>query len=106
MGSTWAGRHVLRNSSPPLLSPPLLSPLPSRQPGPIADFGREGMQEQMITAVPLKNWVVVFSKKDRPRAYEFVNMVKKVCPPLGMVISEPQVRMTGRFLSKHVLESL
>ena len=64
------------------------------------------MQEQMITAVPLKNWVVVFSKKDRPRAYEFVNMVKKVCPPLGMVISEPQVRMTGRFLSKHVLESL
>ena len=50
------------------------------------------MQEQMITAVPLKNWVVVFTKKDRPRAYEFVNMVKKVSPPLGMVISEPQVR--------------
>ena len=47
----------------------------------------------MITAVPLKNWAVVFTKKDRPRAYEFVNMVKKVCPPLGMAISEPQVRM-------------
>ena len=50
------------------------------------------MQEQMITAVPLRNWAVVFTKKDRPRAYEFVNMVKKVCPPLGMAISEPQVR--------------
>ena len=60
----------------------------------------------MITAVPLKNWVVVFAKKDRPRAYEFVNMVKKVCLPLGMVVSEPQVRMTGRFRSEHAVESL
>ena len=45
----------------------------------------------MITAVPLKNWVVVFARKDQNRAFEFVNTVKKVCGPLGMDVTDPQV---------------
>ena len=60
--------------------------------GPNAEFNKEVGSEAMITAVPLKNWVIVFSRKDHSRAFEFINTVKKVCAPLGMDISDPQVR--------------
>ena len=64
----------------------------ANQLGPNAEFNKEVGSEAMITAVPLKNWVIVFSRKDHSRAFEFINTVKKVCAPLGMDISEPQVR--------------
>jgi aubergine-like protein len=62
----------------------------SIEPGPSAEFNKDVGFEAMITAVPLKNWVVVFARKDQNRAFEFVNTVKKVCGPLGMDVTDPQ----------------
>lgn len=36
--------------------------------------------------VPLKEWVIVVTKRDRAKAVEFLNMMKKVTPPMGIEV--------------------
>ena len=62
------------------------------------DFGREAMQEAMLTAVPLRSWIVICTKKDNSRAFEFINMVKRVSPPLGMEVANPTVSVSVKQL--------
>nr|AZB49329.1 piwi-like protein [Halisarca dujardinii] len=59
-------------------------------PGVIADFNRDVGSMSCITPVPLNTWAVLFARKDHNRAFEFINMIKKVCGPLGMDIADPQ----------------
>jgi aubergine-like protein len=56
-----------------------------------ADWSREIMKEHMITAVPLQNWILGFTKKDQKNAMEFVKMLQQVGPPMGMPIKEPML---------------
>ena len=37
--------------------------------------------------VPLNSWVVMVTKRDYSKAYDFVEMMKKVCPSLGINVS-------------------
>ena len=37
--------------------------------------------------VPLKSWVVVCTKRDSSKAFEFKEMMKRVCPSLGIDVS-------------------
>ena len=37
--------------------------------------------------VSLLDWAVLFVKKDQGKATDFVNMLSKVCPPIGMEVS-------------------
>ena len=55
--------------------------------GPDADWGKHVVKENVISAVPLNDWVLVFFKRDAPRAMEFFNMLKKVTPSMGMKVS-------------------
>ena len=43
-----------------------------------ADWRKHIVKENVISAVPLNNWVLVFCKRDSPRAMDFVNTLKKV----------------------------
>ncbi len=40
-----------------------------------------------MVQVPLNSWVVLATKRDGSKAYEFVEMMKKVCPSLGIKVS-------------------
>nr|NP_001107667.1 seali [Strongylocentrotus purpuratus]ABY58155.1 seali [Strongylocentrotus purpuratus] len=56
-----------------------------------ADWGRECTRQHVITAVPLRNWVVVFTRRDAPKAAEFIQMMKQVCPQMGIEIEHPSM---------------
>ena len=45
--------------------------------------------------VPLRQWVVVVTKRDRAKAAEFVNMMKRVAPPMGIEVWRMGVQRYG-----------
>jgi aubergine-like protein len=49
-----------------------------------ADWGRSVVKETVITAVSLNNWILVFTKRDADKARNFMTMMKKACPPMGI----------------------
>ncbi len=51
-----------------------------------ADWGKHAVKENVISAVPLNDWVIVFFKRDSPRAMEFVSMLMKVTPAMGIKV--------------------
>ena len=71
-----------------------------------ADWGRDAVKEKQIVAVslcyvdlccysnnillkvPLRQWIVVVTKRDRSKAVEFLNMMKRVAPPMGIEVWE------------------
>ncbi|XP_067673438.1 piwi-like protein 1 [Haliotis asinina] len=57
--------------------------------GPEADFGRDVTRSEVLVAVDLRNWIVFYTKKDTPRATEYIQMMKRVCPQMGIQIQEP-----------------
>lgn len=56
-----------------------------------ADWGRDSVKENVISAVTLKNWLVMFTRRDQSKAMDFVSMMKRVCPPMAIQVNEPQV---------------
>eukprot|EP00731_Ephydatia_muelleri_P025692 Em0017g775a len=56
-----------------------------------ADWSRECLKEHVISAVSLLDWAVLFVRKDQGKAADFVNMLSKVCPPIGMEVQEPKM---------------
>ena len=58
----------------------------SFQSSPQADWGQQAVKEQVITPVPLENWLVLFVNRDKSKAIEFINMMKKVTPAMGIQV--------------------
>ena len=56
-----------------------------------ADFGREAVKEQVITPVNLNCWMVVFVRRDQGKALDYVTMMKKVTPAMGISVNDPQM---------------
>lgn len=63
----------------------------TRKAGRQADWGRSATSEQVISAVDLRSWVLVFTSRDKNQAFEFNNMMKKVTPTMGIQVYEPTV---------------
>eukprot|EP00112_Aurelia_sp_Birch-Aquarium-sp1_P026327 Seg928.2 transcript_id=Seg928.2/GoldUCD/mRNA.D3Y31 product="Piwi-like protein 2" protein_id=Seg928.2/GoldUCD/D3Y31 len=54
-----------------------------------ADWGREATRETVISAVNLRNWLVVFTKRDESKALEFCNTMFKCAPQMGIQVAQP-----------------
>lgn len=54
-----------------------------------ADWSRDMRGKKLISAVNLKDWVIVFPRKNAQMAQEFCNTLSKVGPPMGMKIDSP-----------------
>jgi len=54
-----------------------------------ADWGREATRETVISAVDLKNWMVISTKRDQQKALDFVQNMKQCCPQMGIKCNEP-----------------
>ncbi|XP_078658724.1 piwi-like protein 1 isoform X1 [Branchiostoma floridae x Branchiostoma belcheri] len=54
-----------------------------------ADFGREVTKEPVLVPVDLQCWMVLFFSRDESKANDFITMMKKVCPSLGIRVNNP-----------------
>ena len=59
----------------------------SFQSSPQADWGQQAVKEQVITPVPLRNWMVLYVNRDKSKALDFVTMMNKVTPAMGIEVS-------------------
>ncbi|XP_060081293.1 piwi-like protein 1 [Ylistrum balloti] len=55
-----------------------------------ADWSRDLRGKQLLTSVPLDNWVICYTRRDTGNASDLVNTLSKVGPPMGMRINRPQ----------------
>ena len=64
----------------------------SFQSSPQADWGQQAVKEQVITPVHLRNWLVLYVNRDKSKALDFVTMMSKVTPAMGIDVSVLQVK--------------
>ena len=57
-----------------------------------ADWGRESTNNQMLTAVDLKKWSVVYVSKNEAVAQNFVSLMTKLAPKIRMKLAQPEQR--------------
>ncbi|XP_069123522.1 piwi-like protein 1 isoform X1 [Argopecten irradians] len=57
--------------------------------GPNADWGRDATRQHVITAVPLKNWVVLYTKRDGTKASNYIKQMLQCCPQMGIECQPP-----------------
>ncbi|CAH1801213.1 unnamed protein product [Owenia fusiformis] len=58
--------------------------------GPNADWSREMRDVPMLVPVSLKSWLFVYTQRDERIAQNLLRTLKKVGPPMGMVIEDPE----------------
>jgi len=56
-----------------------------------AEWTREMRDKQMLTAMPMDEWLFIVSQRDREHAQNFCQTLDRVGPPLGMRIGRPTV---------------
>lgn len=57
--------------------------------GPQFDWGQACSREKVITAVPLRTWVVLYTKRDLYKVTRYIEMMLKTCPQMGIECSPP-----------------
>jgi aubergine len=55
-----------------------------------ADWSREIKQVDLLDAVPLRDWVIVYSERTRPAPEKFVQTLTQVGRPLGIQVAPPK----------------
>lgn len=61
--------------------------------GPFADWGRSTADNEVISAVPLRNWVIIFTKRNQTQVNDFVKKFQMVARKFGMEISSPRFQL-------------
>ncbi|XP_022111916.1 piwi-like protein 1 [Acanthaster planci] len=56
---------------------------------PEADWGREMTRDRATLPVDLNHWLLVFCKRDASRSSDFLKMMERCCPQLGIRIQPP-----------------
>ncbi|XP_019620701.1 PREDICTED: piwi-like protein 1 isoform X3 [Branchiostoma belcheri] len=54
-----------------------------------ADWGKEMRGQQLISCVPMQNWLFIFPQRNSPQAQDFLQALVRVGPPMGMNINKP-----------------
>lgn len=54
-----------------------------------ADWGKEATREAVITGIDINSWMVISTKRDQPKAFEFVQTMKQCCPQMGFKCGDP-----------------
>ncbi|KAJ8319428.1 hypothetical protein KUTeg_004519 [Tegillarca granosa] len=57
--------------------------------GPNADWNREVTRQTVLTAVDLQSWVVLYTKRDQGKANDYIQMMLKCCPQMGIRCNAP-----------------
>ena len=58
--------------------------------GPEADYGREVTRSRVILPVALRKWIVFNTGRDKSKAADYIQMMLKTCPQMGIDCHSPQ----------------
>ncbi|KAG1661158.1 Piwi-like protein Ago3 [Nymphon striatum] len=61
--------------------------------GPFADWGRACINNQVISAVDLNNWVMVCTKRNQTQVSDFIQKLKVVGKKFGMHVADPRLNV-------------
>ncbi|XP_041362450.1 piwi-like protein 1 [Gigantopelta aegis] len=56
-----------------------------------ADYGREVTRSKVILPVALRNWIVFNTPRDKSKANDYIQMMLKTCPQMGIDCQSPQI---------------
>ena len=56
-----------------------------------ADWSRETRGKELISSVNLTSWVLLYSQRDSNVAQDFRSTLGRVCGPMGMQVSDPNM---------------
>jgi len=71
-----------------------------------ADWGKESTSNQMLVAVDLRKWVVVYVNKNEDVAKSFVNLMTKLAPKMGMRVGSPDMKSLPNDRTETYLKTL
>ena len=55
-----------------------------------ADWGRDLKQVDLLDAIPLRDWVIVYSERTRPAPEKFIQAMNQAGRPLGIQVAPPK----------------
>jgi len=55
-----------------------------------ADWGRDIKQVDLLEAIPLRDWVVIYSERSRPAPEKFIQAMAQAGRPLGIQVAPPK----------------
>jgi aubergine-like protein len=61
--------------------------------GPNADFSRGATNNEVLEAVDLHTWLIIYCERDDRAAKSFLSLFSKVTGPMGIRVSEPKVEV-------------
>jgi len=56
-----------------------------------ADWSRDMRGKNVISAIPLRTWLVLYTSRDAAIAQDFVQTLERVNPPMGIKIDKPEM---------------
>ena len=71
-----------------------------------ADWGRETTSNQMLSAVDLKKWVLVYVSKNEAVAQGFVSLITKLAPKMGMKVAQPDMKSLANDRTETYLKTI
>jgi len=71
-----------------------------------ADWGREITTNHMLTAVDLKKWSVVYVQKNEAVVQNFVQLMMKLSPKMGMKVAQPEMNQLPNDRTETYLKSI
>ncbi|KAK2155427.1 hypothetical protein NP493_2079g00007 [Ridgeia piscesae] len=54
-----------------------------------ADWSREMRGHELEQCVPLDQWIMLFTRRDAPKAHDFLQSLGRVGPPMGIRVNKP-----------------
>merc|ERR1719154_539626 len=72
----------------------------------LLNWGRESTNNQMLTAVDLKKWSVVYVSKNEAVAQNFVSLMTKLAPKMGMKVAQPEMKSLANDRTETYLKTI
>ena len=57
-----------------------------------ADWSRGMRGNTLISPINLTNFIVYSTSRDEPKAVDLVQTLQKVCPPMGVSVTRPEIK--------------
>ena len=71
-----------------------------------ADWGKEVTNNHMLTAVELKKWSVIFTQKNESVVQNFVSLMLKLSPKMGMKVTQPEMSQLANDRTETYLKAI
>lgn len=71
-----------------------------------ADFDRAATSNQVLEAIDLQTWLVVYTDRDRNAAKNFIELMLKIAGPMGISVSQPLIAVLNNDRTETYVQAL